>query len=140
MIHVGRCSPLEEGGLLMYHTLQLQVTSETGVPVVRFTIAGESSVLGVTDVDAMIGQLARIRQTMQPAHPFARPATEYPLEVDPSWHVDISVQFDGAILSMRHAGIGWMAYALPTSSLAKLAETLSSMSSAATPIAKPMFN
>ena len=124
----------------MHHALQLHVTNESGAPVVRFTIAGKSSVLGVVDVETMIAQLARIRASMQPAHPAAPPASEYPMEFDPCWRVDVPAQFDGVVLSLRHLGVGWTAFALPPSSLAKLAATLAKLSGAEEPSVRTMLN
>ncbi|WP_043286443.1 hypothetical protein [Paraburkholderia oxyphila] len=111
----------------MYHALQLDVTSETGTTVVRFTIAGESSILGAQDIEAMIEQLANIRAAMQPARPLSPPSGTYPMELDPCWRVDRLRDFDGAVLSLRHVGKGWTAFALPASSLASLFEALSSL-------------
>lgn len=124
----------------MHHPLELHVTHETGTPVVRFTIAGASSVLGVADIEAMIAQLVGIRGAMQPAHPVAPPVGAYPMEVDPCWRLDRANQFDGVILSLRHPGIGWTAFALPSSSLASLREAMSSLSMASVPMRQAMLN
>ncbi|OAJ54985.1 hypothetical protein A6V36_09155 [Paraburkholderia ginsengiterrae] len=110
----------------MYHAMQMDITCESGIPVARFTIAGQSSLLGVADIEAMIAELARIRAAMQPVRPLNPPAGEYPMEVDPCWRVDRPPQFNGAVLSLRHIGIGWTAFALPPPSMTSLVEALSS--------------
>lgn len=124
----------------MYHAMQLDVTSETGATVVRFTIAGESSILGTADIETMIEQLANIRAAMQPPRPQTPPSGAFPMEVDPCWRVDRLTSFDGAVLSLRHVGKGWTAFALPAASLASLVEALSSMPHITSPSERAMLN
>lgn len=124
----------------MYHPLELHITSETGSPVVRFTIAGVSSALGVTDIEAMIAQLVNVRAAIQPGRPLDPPPDGYAMEVDPCWRVDVAPQFNGAVLSLRHAGVGWTAFALPSTNLSKLVEVLSTLKAGESSTAQTMLN
>ncbi|WP_155741226.1 hypothetical protein [Burkholderia pseudomultivorans] len=110
----------------MYHTMHMEVSSESGNPVIKFTIDGRTSVVGVSDIDQMIRQLAHARAAMQPTHPVEPPEGQYPLQIDPCWRVDRLADFDGAVLSIRHLGVGWIAFALPTANLMSLVDALTS--------------
>jgi hypothetical protein len=50
---------------------------------------------------------------------------QYVIEMNPCWHTEKHPLYDGAVLFMRHTGLGWAGFALPTPSLAKLTEALS---------------
>jgi hypothetical protein len=109
----------------MYHLMTMEPVNEAGTVAVRFTIEGRSSVLGAADVDTLIEKLVELRGGMSPAHSMMpMPTRNYPLEVDPSWHVDRTPLFEGPVLMLRHAGIGWTAYALPARSVCQLVGAL----------------
>ncbi len=110
----------------MYHQMSVEAVQELGADVVRFRIENQSALLTVNDIEALMDTLIQIRARMQPEHPREPlPSHNYPLEVDPSWHVDKNPLFDGAVVVLRHGGVGWIAYAFPKPSLAKLNDVLS---------------
>ncbi|MBY4869542.1 MULTISPECIES: hypothetical protein [Burkholderia] len=124
----------------MNHTMHMEVSSESGISVIRFTIDGHTCALGVRDIDEMIMQLAAARAAMQPTHPPEPPDGRYPLQVDPCWRVDRLADYNGAVLSMRHIGIGWIAFALPSVNLMNLVEALVCEPEASTPMNRAMLN
>ncbi|MGH8781279.1 hypothetical protein [Paraburkholderia sp.] len=120
----------------MYHTMAMELVDESGATAVRFSIDNESSLLRVDDVDALIAKLVQLRSTMKPAHPLEPVrAQNYPLEVDPCWHVDRSPLFAGPVLLLRHGGVGWTAFVLPPPSASHLVKALSSRFDIASSIA-----
>jgi hypothetical protein len=44
--------------------------------------------------------------------------------MDPCWHSEKHPLYEGAVLFLRHSGLGWAGFALPTHSLTKLHEAL----------------
>ncbi|WP_446902721.1 hypothetical protein [Burkholderia sp. YIM B11467] len=127
-------------GPIMYHTMRMEVSTESGYPVIRFTIDGQTSILGVHDIDQMILQLATARAAMQPTHPVEPPEGQYPLQIDPCWRVDRLADYDGAVLSIRHVGMGWIAFALPSVNLTNLVEALASPPEMTAPVNHAMLN
>lgn len=125
----------------MYHLMTMEPVHEAGTVAVRFTIEGRSSVLGAADVSTLIEKLVELRAGMSPAHSLTPvPSHNYPLEVDPSWHVDRTPLFDGPVLMLRHAGMGWTAYALPARSLCQLVDALEMQPAPAAFAAHPVMN
>jgi hypothetical protein len=110
----------------MYYSMSVAPVEEFGRRAVQVTIANCSALLTVDDIDALIDTLGEIRSGMQPARPLEPPASRhYPLQMDPSWCVDRNPLFDGVILILRHAGVGWTAFAFPQPSLSRLNGALS---------------
>ncbi|SMG13581.1 hypothetical protein [Paraburkholderia susongensis] len=111
----------------MYDLMTLEVVNKDGGgdAALCFRIADRSALLRTEDVDELIRQLVLVRVSMTPP-PSVEPVKtqDYPLEIDPSWHVDHSPLL-GAVLLLRHAGSGWTAYALPDQSVQRLVQALS---------------
>jgi hypothetical protein len=81
--------------------------------------------LRAADVDAVIQHLSLMRASMKPELPkLPSSSNQYVIEVDPCWHTEKPPLFDGAVLLMRHTGLGWAGFAIPTHSLIKLNEAL----------------
>lgn len=109
----------------MYRPMSVQAVRQFGVDALRITIESNSTMLSVSDLDTLMDILAQLRAGMSPPRPHEPvPSHRYPLHVNPSWRVDKNPLFDGAILLLRHAGLGWIAFALPPPSLSKLSEAL----------------
>ncbi|MEQ5842099.1 hypothetical protein N0A02_21905 [Paraburkholderia acidicola] len=108
----------------MNDVLTLDVVEKEGEVALRFRIAERASVLKTDDIDSLIRRLILLRSQMQPP-PEVQPAVsnDYPLEMDPCWHVDYSPIL-GPVLMLRHSGIGWIAYALPAGSIERLTRAL----------------
>jgi hypothetical protein len=109
----------------MYRPMSVQAVRQLGVDALRITIENNSTMLSVSAVDTLIDTLGQLRASMRPPRPHEPvPSHHYPLEVNPSWRVDKNPLFDGAILVVRHAGLGWTAFAFPPPSLSKLSDAL----------------
>jgi hypothetical protein len=109
----------------MARPMSIEMVNQYGKNAVRVAIEETSVLLEAQDVDAMIEHLSLIRAAMQPEVPREPSRThQYVIEMDPCWHSEKHPLYDGAVLLLRHAGLGWAGFALPTHSLAKLSETL----------------
>jgi hypothetical protein len=105
--------------------MSIEKVNEYGQHAVRIDIEGSAVLLDVAELDALIEHLAALRATMRPELPMAPVRTrQYVIEVDPCWHAEKHPLHDGAVLFLRHSGLGWAGFALPTESLAKLHHAL----------------
>jgi hypothetical protein len=111
---------------VMTRPMKIEMVNQYGKNAVRVAIEQTSILLEVEDVDAMIEHLSLVRASMRPEVPKEPSRThQYVIEMDPCWHSQQHPLYDGAMLFLRHTGLGWAGFALPTHSLAKLSETLS---------------
>jgi hypothetical protein len=109
----------------MYRPMSVQAVRQLGVDALRIAIENSSTMLSVGDLDTLIDTLAQLRAGMRPPRPHEPvPSRHYPMEMNPSWRVDKNPLFDGATLVLRHAGLGWTAFAFPPQSLSKLSDAL----------------
>ena len=69
------------------------------------------STLSAADLDALIAQAIKLRATLQPA-PASEPPQQIEVVFDPAWRSFTMDQ--NTILLLRHAGLGWVAFAFPT--------------------------
>jgi hypothetical protein len=107
-------------------TMTIEMVNEYGDHAVRVVVGQNAVMLGTEEVDAVIERLSLIRAAMRPEVPKEPSRThQYVIEMDPCWHTEKHPLYDGAVLFMRHTGLGWAGFALPTSSLVKLNEALS---------------
>ncbi|WP_090685991.1 hypothetical protein [Paraburkholderia phenazinium] len=105
--------------------MTIEMMNEYGDNAVRVAIDQNAVLLGAQEVDAVIERLSLIRAAMRPEVPKEPSRThQYVIEMDPCWHTEKHPLYDGAVLFMRHTGLGWAGFALPTPSLAKLNEAL----------------
>jgi hypothetical protein len=109
----------------MSRPMSIEKVNEYGKNAVRIDIDGSAVLLEVADLDALIEHLGALRATMRPELPMAPVrAHRYVIEVDPCWHAEKHPMSDGAVLFLRHSGLGWAGFALPTESLVKLHHAL----------------
>lgn len=105
--------------------MTIEMVNEYGDHAVRVAVDQNAVLLGAEEVDAVIERLSLIRAAMRPEVPKEPSRThQYVIEIDPCWHTEKHPLYDGAVLFMRHTGLGWAGCALPTSSLARLHEAL----------------
>lgn len=111
-------------GNTVYESMTLDLFDHADVPALRFTIADKSCLLQTSAVDELIQQLIALRGRLDPPQP-REPvrSSNYPLEMDPSWYVEHSPLL-GLVILLRHPGVGWMAYSLPTESVKRLCTAL----------------
>ncbi|ABC38419.1 hypothetical protein [Burkholderia thailandensis] len=109
----------------MSRPMSIEMVDERGKKTVMVSIDQASVLLDPEDVDAVIQYLSLLRASMQPAIPEVPPRSQqYVMEMDPCWYTEKHPLYDGAVLFLRHTGLGWASFALPTHSLAKLHESL----------------
>lgn len=106
-------------------TMSIELINEYGANAVRFAIEENSVLLEPQELDAVIERLALLRAAMRPEIPKEPSRThQYVIEMDPCWHTEKHPLYEGAVVFMRHSGLGWAGFALPTQSLSKLSEAL----------------
>lgn len=109
----------------MSRPLSIERVNEYGQNAVRVEIDGSAVLLEVADLDALIEHLGVLRAMMRPEVPHEPLRThQYVIEIDPCWHTEKHPLNDGAMLFLRHSGLGWAGFALPTGSLVKLHHAL----------------
>jgi hypothetical protein len=101
--------------------MRIDKINEYGKQVVLVTIGDASVALDPEDVDGVIQYLSLLRASMQPAIPDVPPRDQqYVMEMDPCWYTERHPLYGGAVLFLRHTGLGWAGFALPPHSLARL--------------------
>ena len=106
--------------------MTIDMMNEYGTHAVRIAVDEAAVLLEAQEIDAVIERLSLIRAAMRPEVPKEPSRThQYVIEMDPCWHTEKHPLYDGAVLFLRHTGLGWAGFALPTPSLAKLNEALS---------------
>jgi hypothetical protein len=109
----------------MTRPMSIEKVNEYGHNAVRIDIQGHTVLLEAADLDAVIEHLSVLRSTMRPEIPKAPVRShQYVVEMDPCWHAEKHPLHDGSVLFLRHSGLGWAGFALPTESLAKLHHAL----------------
>ncbi|REG52161.1 hypothetical protein B0G80_8684 [Paraburkholderia sp. BL6669N2] len=109
----------------MQPLMSVESVNQDSKHTVRIAIDDAAVLLGAEEVDAMIQHLSYIRAAMRPEVPKALSrAQQYVLEMDPCWHSEKALLYDGAVLILRHSGLGWVGFALPAHSLQKLRDAM----------------
>ncbi|CAB3724487.1 hypothetical protein LMG27174_05241 [Paraburkholderia rhynchosiae] len=105
--------------------MSLEVVNEYGKPAVRMAIENAAVLLDAEDIDRLIHHLGYLRAGIRPDVP-TQPSTrqQFVLEMDPCWHTEKHPLYDGVVLILRHSGLGWTGFALPTHSLTELREAI----------------
>ena len=84
--------------------------------------------LETPEVDQLMQRLAELRAAMNEAVPAALdPGVRLVLLVDPAWQLKPLLPGkgqDGAVLALRHPGLGWLGFLLPQSKVAALGHGL----------------
>lgn len=110
----------------MKRPMSIELVNPYGTHTVRIAIEEAAVLLEAADVDAVIEHLSLIRASMTPELSKEPSRThQYVIELDPCWHSEIHPMYDGAVVFLRHSGLGWAGFALPTQSLEKLHDALS---------------
>ncbi|QBR02524.1 hypothetical protein [Paraburkholderia pallida] len=116
----------------MHKPMSVELINEYGEHAVRVNVEGHAALLDAPEVDALIEELGKLRATMRPAVPEQPLRThQYVLEIDPCWYTERNPLFDGAVVFLRHTGLGWAGFAIPTESMHRLKEALSAHEAAA---------
>ena len=106
-------------------TMTIDMINEYGTHAVRVAIDERNVLLEAEEVDAVIERLSLFRAAMRPEVPKEPSRThQYVIEMDPCWYAEKHPLYEGAVLFLRHTGLGWAGFALPTHSLARLTEAL----------------
>jgi hypothetical protein len=106
-------------------TMTIEMINEYGKHAIKVGIEDRNVVLEAEEVDAVIERLSLIRASMRPEIPKEPSRThQYVIEMDPCWHSEKHPMYDGAVLFLRHSGLGWAGFALPTQSLTMLKEAV----------------
>ncbi|ACR30348.1 hypothetical protein [Burkholderia glumae] len=109
----------------MTRPMSIEMINESGRSAVMISIERASVLLDPADVDAVIQYLSLLRASMQPPVPETPSRSEqYVVEMDPCWYTEQHALYGGAVLFLRHTGLGWSGFALPPRSLERLHESL----------------
>ncbi|KUZ11725.1 hypothetical protein WI28_15825 [Burkholderia diffusa] len=112
----------------MAQPLSIKMIEERGKRVVLMSIERGAAVLDPEDVDAVIQYLSLLRASMQPAVPELPPHTQqFVTEMDPCWYAERHPLQGGAVLLLRHTGLGWASFALPPRNLERLHASLTEL-------------
>ncbi|KVT16551.1 hypothetical protein WT97_13735 [Burkholderia sp. MSMB1459WGS] len=112
----------------MAQPLSIKMIEERGKLVVLMSIERGAAVLDPEDVDAVIQYLSLLRASMRPAVPERPPhAQQFVTEMDPCWYAERHPLEGGAVLLLRHSGLGWAGFALPPRSLERLHGSLTQL-------------
>jgi hypothetical protein len=116
----------------MQKPMSVELINEYGEHAVSVKIDGHAALLDTADVDGLIEELSKLRAQMRPAVP-EQPlrSHQYVLEIDPCWYTERNPLFDGAVVFLRHTGLGWAGFAIPTESMQRLRDALSAHEAAA---------
>ncbi|WP_309249215.1 hypothetical protein [Paraburkholderia sp. CNPSo 3281] len=110
----------------MQKPMSIELVNEYGQHAVCVKVGGQAALLDAPDVDGLIEELSKLRALMQPAVP-EQPlrSHQYVLEFDPCWYTERNPLFDGTVVFLRHTGLGWASFAIPTESMHRLKAALS---------------
>jgi len=112
----------------MQKPISVELINEYGDHAIRVRIDGHSALLDATEVDGFIEELGKLRATIRPAVPDQPLRThQYAIEIDPCWYTERHPMFDGSVMFLRHTGLGWAGFALPTESVRRLKSALSAL-------------
>jgi hypothetical protein len=116
----------------MQKPISVELVNEFGEHAVCMKLNGHAALLDAMEVDRLVETLTQFRATMRPVVPKEPSRTrQYLLEIDPSWYTERNPHFDGAIVFLRHTGLGWAGFALPTESLHRLSAAIGAQEAAA---------
>jgi hypothetical protein len=108
--------------------MSIEMMNEYGTHAVRVSIDEATVLLEAQEVDAVIERLSLIRAAMRPEVPKEPSRShKYVIEMDPCWHTEKHPLYEGGVIFMRHSGLGWTGFALPTQSLSALNEAVSKL-------------
>jgi hypothetical protein len=77
------------------------------------------------EFEALIQDLARLRREFdEPVPDDIDPGTRVEAVLNPRWRIRTDLWDQGPILSLRHEGLGWLSFAIPTHEAQHMAELL----------------
>ncbi|MBN3813696.1 hypothetical protein EHZ19_25175 [Paraburkholderia bannensis] len=116
----------------MQKPMSVELVNEYGEQALCVKVDGNTALLDAAEVDGFIEELSKLRASMRPAVP-DQPlrSHQYVIEIDPCWYTERNPLFDGAVLFLRHTGLGWAGFAIPTESMHRLKDALSAHEAAA---------
>ncbi|WP_028228388.1 hypothetical protein [Paraburkholderia ferrariae] len=105
----------------MHKPMSVELINQYGEHAVCVNVDGNAALLDAADLDGLIEELSKLRAQMRPAVPDQLSRShQYVIEVDPSWYTERNPMFDGAVVFLRHTGLGWAGFAIPTESMLRL--------------------
>src|ERR1700677_4214607 len=108
-------SPGRNEDQAMTGAMSIERITEYGNHAVRIAIGQNNVLLKADELDALVEHLSMIRSGMQPQVPKLPSRThQYVIEMDPCWHAEKHPLYDGTVLFLRHTGLGWAGFAIPT--------------------------
>jgi hypothetical protein len=122
----------------MQKPMSIELVNEYGQHAVCVKVNDQVALLDAADVDGLVEELSKLRAAMHPAVPEQPLRThQYVLEIDPCWYTERNPLFDGAVVFLRHTGLGWAGFAIPTESMHRLKAALTAHEAAAQREAHP---
>jgi hypothetical protein len=117
----------------MSKPMSVELVNEYGEHAVCVKVNGNAALLDAADVDSLIEELAKLRAQMRPAVPEQLSRThQYAIEMDPSWYTERNPLFNGAVVFLRHTGLGWAGFAIPDESMHRLKAAIEAQEAAGT--------
>lgn len=105
----------------MHKPMSVELINEYGQHAVCVKVNGQAALLDAANLDSLIEELAKLRARMHPAVPDHPSRThQYVIEIDPNWYTERNPLFDGVVVFLRHTGLGWAGFAIPTESIHRL--------------------
>lgn len=105
----------------MHKPMSVELINEYGQHAVCVNVNGQAALLDAANLDSLIEELAKLRARMHPAVPDHPSRThQYVIEIDPNWYTERNPLFDGVVVFLRHTGLGWAGFAIPTESIHRL--------------------
>lgn len=102
------------------------LSEEDGKLQLQCATEGSGAALNVDAIDRMIEVLGQFRAGLQPPVRTSDPVTGETVQAvtDPRWWISAEPMNNGALLQLRHPGLGWLGFALPLESLKSLQENV----------------
>ncbi|WP_155123257.1 MULTISPECIES: hypothetical protein [Burkholderia cepacia complex] len=94
--------------------------SQSGEHFLVLTVPDGAFIMGPENVEALMAALAEYRTIMLPAVSGTAPTGMLDALIDPLCRMTPDSLFGGAVLQIRHPGLGWLTIRLPSDSLREL--------------------
>lgn len=102
--------------------LNVRLIDDDGQRFIAWNTENPSAALNAKNLDELIAGLSGLRVQIEPPGLTAEPAANEPAEakLDPQWWIGPETFVGGAMLKIRHPGLGCLAFAVPLEYLRKL--------------------
>lgn len=110
--------------------MSLQIDLVRALDQVNLTLKKDGATIGgmgllASDMDDLIARLARARAAMKDTVPATlEPGARLSPIPAPAWLIKQQLQPPGALLALRHPGVGWLSFSMPTDSATALCEAI----------------